>query len=254
MSASKVRDYSELLRNLEGCLNGAGQMISLGKICEGDRNHEFRKIVLGKKNSRKVLISAGIHGDEPAGVATVCEFLRTRCYEPYLDYWELTILPCLNPTGYESGKRENFMGSDLNRMFKSPVPPQEVLFAQSVFNQTYDLTLELHEDTDSSGYYLYQKVRSGFGVGPGRVILNAVSELMPINMNSEVDGFPASQGLLDRLKEPEDMEWWPMALYALSKGVGCCLTLETATLHPVSTRVKAHLMAIRQALDFFRGR
>jgi predicted deacylase len=30
------------------------------------------KFVLGEGNQRKALISAGIHGDEPSGVETIC--------------------------------------------------------------------------------------------------------------------------------------------------------------------------------------
>ncbi len=251
MTVDRIRDYPSLLTRLDNCLDGTGKTISIGEFPGPGRKYDCRKIVLGKGNPLRVLISAGIHGDEPAGVETVCEFLESERYKKYLDRWEFTILPCLNPSGYELGGRENHREQDLNRLFKSEDPPPEVVFAKSVFVHSYTLTLELHEDTESPGYYLYQKTSPELEEGPGRPLLNSVKEIMPINMDSDIDGTEACEGLIDRLKGPEDMEWWPMALFAVSRGAECCLTLESAMKFPMETRISAHLRAVQKALDFF---
>ena len=36
------------------------------------KEYSLVKFVLGEGNQRKALISAGIHGDEPSGVETIC--------------------------------------------------------------------------------------------------------------------------------------------------------------------------------------
>lgn len=209
------------------------------------------KIVLGKGNSSRVLISAGIHGDEPGGVESLLSFLQNKHYSPYLEKWEITLLPCINPHGYEFGTRENHEGKDLNRLFKVDKPPTEVSFAQSILSTPYELTIELHEDNESTGYYLYQKGINAKDDELGFKILEEIKDVMPINLNDEIDGSSADRGVVGKNIDISTMDWWPMALYGLSKGVERCLTLETASQFDMATRVDAHLIAIKTALNYF---
>jgi murein peptide amidase A len=212
------------------------------------------KLVLGKGNPRRVLISAGIHGDEPAGIETILYFLENNQYSPYINNWEITLLPCINPYGYEFGIRENHEEKDLNRLFKKAQSETEVSFAQSILSTPFELTIELHEDNESSGYYLYQK---GIDVKDDKIgfeIIDAIKNIMPINMDDEIDGTSADQGVIGKAINMSKMDWWPMALYGLSKGVERCLTLETASQFDMAIRVDAHLTAIKTALNFFSNK
>ena len=212
------------------------------------------KIVLGKGNPRRVLISAGIHGDEPGGIESLLSFLNNNHYSPYIDLWEFTFLPCINPHGYEFGTRENHEGKDLNRFFKEDEPPVEVSFVQSILNTPFDLTIELHEDYESAGYYLYQKGVDAKDDALGFEILDAIKHIMPINLNDEIDGSSAVQGVIGKGIDISTMDWWPMALYGLLKGVSRCLTLETASHFDMATRANAHLTAIKTALNYFSNK
>ena len=49
-----------------------------------------------------------------------------------------------------------------------------------LLNLTFDLTLELHEDNESSGYYLYQKERNPNNQHLGVEILKSIEKIMPI--------------------------------------------------------------------------
>ena len=49
---------------------------------------------------------------------------------------------------------------DLNREFKSEHPPPEVRFMQPLVSGRYELSLDLHDDVDSAGYYLHQTLNS----------------------------------------------------------------------------------------------
>jgi len=219
-----------------------------------DKKYSLAKFVLGEGNRRKGLISAGIHGDEPAGVETLCAFIENNKFEKFADEWELTFLPCLNPYGYEYGSRENYEGKDLNRLFKENPPPAEVAFAKSVLETPYELTIELHEDFMSPGYYLYQKGCQPEDDDLGGKIIRAVENIMPINLNSVIDGNPAQGGIMIPENDFNSMDWWPMALYSFSKGSKMCLTLETATRFSMDVRVEAHLAAIDTALNCFSGK
>jgi murein peptide amidase A len=209
------------------------------------------KIILGRGNPRRVLISAGIHGDEPGSVESLLSFLENKNYLPYLDHWEITLLPCINPYGYEFGTRENHQGKDLNRLFKEDESITEVSFAQSIFNSPFELTIELHEDNESTGYYLYQKGIDAKDEELGYEILDAIKNIMPINLNDEIDGHSADRGIVGKDIDFSTMDWWPMALYGLSKGVKRSLTLETASHFDMETRVNSHLAAIKTALNYF---
>ncbi len=212
------------------------------------------KIVLGKGNPRRVLISAGMHGDEPGGMESLLSFLQDEHYLSYINHWEITLLPCINPHGYEFGTRENHEGKDLNRLFKETQPPTEVFFAQSVLSTPFELTIELHEDNESAGYYLYQKGVDAKDDELGFKILDAIKNIMPINLDDEIDGSSADQGVIGKSIDISKMDWWPMALYGLSKGVKRCLTLETASQFNMATRVDAHLTAIKTALNYFSNK
>jgi murein peptide amidase A len=212
------------------------------------------KIVLGKGNPRRVLISAGIHGDEPGSVESLLSFLENNNYSPYINHWEITLLPCINPYGYEFGTRENHQGKDLNRLFKGDDPPTEVSFAQAIFNTPFELTIELHEDNETTGYYLYQKGIDVKDDELGYEILDAIKSIMPINLDDEIDGSSADRGVIGKDIDISTMDWWPMALYGLSKGTKRCLTLETASHFAMTTRVNAHLTAIKTALNYFSNK
>src|SRR5262245_31295924 len=56
-----------------------------------------------------VYISAGIHGDEPAGPLAIRELLKENRWPANANFW---ICPCLNPSGFELHQRENAEGVD----------------------------------------------------------------------------------------------------------------------------------------------
>ena len=57
-------------------------------------------------------LSAGIHGDEPAGPLALLELIRSRMLPRDID---LTVCPVLNPRGLHANDRHNTEGIDLNR-------------------------------------------------------------------------------------------------------------------------------------------
>lgn len=254
MKHPPVRQFDDILVRLKASLNPVGELTEVDTLPAGNREYPLIKIVLGKGNPRRILISGGIHGDEPSGVETICAFLEAKFYKNFLDDWEFTLLPCINPSGFEVGTRNNQDGIDLNRMFKEVTPPKEVNFVKAVLDQPYDLDLELHEDVDSSGYYLYQKDQSAVLSPLGRAILDRVESIHPLNLAEEIEEMPADRGLLSRLSEPDEMEWWPMALHAYTRGCSHIFTLESSPALPLAVRVNAHLLAIQTAIQQMEGK
>ena len=226
-------------------------ILTLGEISAEGKTYPLFKVVVGKSNSRRALISAGIHGDEPGGVETIIEFLETKRYLKFIHDWEITLLPCLNPWGYDNDTRENHEGKDLNREFKSFSPPQEVKLIQPVFQEPFDLALELHDDAESKGYYLYVKGNDGNELKLGHKILKEVEKIMPLNLNTKIDGKPADHGVIERGCGEENGGCWPMAVYTLVHGSKACLTLEASAFFPRELQVISHATAIEAALKNF---
>ena len=245
----KKRNFSKILGRLNSALTNITQIATLGYINTSNDVYPFLKITLGHGNSTRALISAGIHGDEPAGVETICSFIETGRYKPHLNHWELVMLPCINPYGFEYNTRENQNKKDLNRLFKVESPPLEVQLAQSTIKQSYfDLSIELHEDYDSYGYYLFQKSNKPDGLELGLKIIESVKEIIPINLNERIDEMRAEKGIIRRIKNINEMKWWPMAAYSLAMKSGHCFTLESPTKLHLTKRVNAHLNALDKAL------
>jgi hypothetical protein len=250
MKPTELRKYSALVRRVRSVVSADHEAsLCLHAITAAGMTYELMRVVLGKGASRRVVLSAGIHGDELAGVEALCEWLETRASAKFLQSWDITLLPCINPWGYEHGTRENAEGHDLNREFNSAHPPQEVLFVQSVLQQRFDLSLELHADSESTGYYLYETAQPGAGIGYR--ILERIHTSMPVNLDATIDGKSANGGVIVRPREPGTLTWWPMAVYGFAHGIPCSLTLEAGR-SPLKIQVQAHLDAIEAALDLCR--
>ena len=100
-----------------------------------------------------ILLSTGIHGDEPAGPLAALAFLESG---PPSDFnWLIT--PLLNPTGIALGTRENAAGLDLNRDYGQAQSPEiQAHLAWLAQQRCPDLFISLHEDYDATGFYLYE--------------------------------------------------------------------------------------------------
>ena len=208
---------------------------------------------------KSVVLSAGIHGDEPAGVETILRFLEGGWggFDKGIRKWDrkyrFTVFPCTNPTGYESGKRENDMGTDLNRKFGSKNPPEEVSIIQSaVEGRRLDLYMDLHEDIDGEGFYLYEVLRKGSN-NFAEEIIKDISGKYPIDSRERIDGFPNCGGVICPQKEGKRFHVkrndLPLPLYLHLHGTPHCFTFESPAQFPVEERIEMHLMAIEAVLS-----
>ena len=104
--------------------------------------------------ARRVYISAGIHGDEPAGPLALLRLVRA---DHWPDQCEFLLCPALNPYGLAHNQRVNRDGLDLNRQYLKPVAPEVVSHCAWLTEQgRFDLALCLHEDWEAKGFYLYE--------------------------------------------------------------------------------------------------
>ncbi len=94
----------------------------------------------------RVLVTAGVHGDEPGGVAAAMHLLEGYLDDVVRGSIELTFIPVVNPKGFASARRRNGDGIDLNRSFKDSGRRHDEaqLVASYLADKSFDLAIDLH--------------------------------------------------------------------------------------------------------------
>jgi predicted deacylase len=185
-----------------------------------------------KGDSEPILISAGHHGDEPAGPLAVLDYISEYC-ETDNNNFDLTIFPLVNPDGYEHDTRTNANGVDLNRdyfEFKQP----ETRALKSSAASSYFMALDIHEAPPLDiGFYLLESIpKEKDDLELGDQIISQVSK------NFDIDEPGVRRTIL---KGSSRYYWSNLGAYAL--------TFETPGLWKLEDRIKAHKLAIKEALD-----
>ena len=112
---------------------------------------------------KRILIVAGIHGDEPSGPHAALSALLDPVFKKRIARAGVVfnIVPLANPSGTMRGTRKTINGHDVNRCF-SDEPQHNEPFECTAFRnflknirQPYDLLLSLHEDPGYDAFYLY---------------------------------------------------------------------------------------------------
>ncbi|MEI9961287.1 MAG: succinylglutamate desuccinylase/aspartoacylase family protein [Limisphaerales bacterium] len=109
-----------------------------------------KPVVSNQKPAVRIYISAGIHGDEPAGPMTALKLLQENNWPANAEVW---LLPCLNPIGFVLNSRENDGRKDLNRDYRHLETGEVTAHIRWLERQPrFDVYLCLHEDGESNGF------------------------------------------------------------------------------------------------------
>jgi len=206
----------------------------------------FRRTRL-KKSRIKVGIFATIHGDEPAGLHGLIDFLEALVKNPELgkDY-DLRIYPLCNPSGFVDGTRHSRSGLDLNREFwKNSTEPEVRLLEKELLTQHFAGTIALHSDDTSDGVY-------GFAKGATltehllKPSLAVAAHLLPTNLSAQIDGFHAVEGIIRGgypgiLAVPPDLQPTPFEII-----------LETPALAPMDLQREVFVLSLSSILEQYR--
>jgi len=128
---------------------------------------------IGAHRRRQIMISAGVHGDEPVTPWALLDIVRRGLLDSRYGYM---LWCCVNPTGYEDGMRENVDRVDINRTFCVPETKsvEAKLISSICSKMTFSLALDLHEDTEAEGFYCYEATRDASVRRIGNTILKRI--------------------------------------------------------------------------------
>lgn len=198
------------------------------------------------RNPKRVYLSTGIHGDEPAGPLAALKLIQENRWPENLDLW---FCPCLNPIGFTLNTRENANGIDLNREYLDPVAEEIKAHIKWLERQpNFDLSLLMHEDWESHGFYLYEQ-NPDARVSLAEPMIDAISKVCPIDPNEIIEDRPAKNGIIRPSLDPRLRLKWPEAFYMINYKTRLSYTLEGPSDYPVSTRMDALVTAVRTAVD-----
>ena len=225
-----------------------------------------------------VLVTGGVHGYETSGVQGAIRFLQTEAAN-YSDHFNLVVLPCISPWGYETINRWNPQALDPNRNFTAASPVAE---SAAVVNFLQQLSLpvlahiDLHETTDSDnsefrpakaardgevntnwdipdGFYLVgdsEKPVADFQQAINLAV-SQVTQIAPADANNCLIGEPISQpGVVN----------YPKKSLGLCGGVTDAPYVTTTEVYPDSPNaspeqcIMAQVAAIVAALEFLKNK
>jgi hypothetical protein len=112
----------------------------------------------------------------------------------------------------------------------------------------YAISLLLHEDWETKGFYMYELNRTPKPL-LGPKVLAAVEPICGVDHSPVIEGMLAAHGLITRPIEGfEERPLWPEALWLVLNRTDRNMTLEAPSAQPLEPRVAAHCAAVRTAV------
>lgn len=114
------------------------------------KGKEICRLKIGTGN-RSILITGGVHGDEPAGRESVLRKLRDVAYNEsgeytqYLSKYTIHFVPTVNPDGRELGRRHNGQNIDINRDTILLATPEGNMLISLMNDIKPDIHVDFHE-------------------------------------------------------------------------------------------------------------
>jgi hypothetical protein len=245
-SSWRTSRYTELVQRLERLDQDTFSVEEIGTL---EDYLIFLVRTKPAKGKTEVLLTAGIHGDEPAGPEAVMAAMESGFLKKWAGKFNFTIIPCINPTGYDLGTRENENGVDINRSFDNAKVYESSSVKKFLTGKRFDLFIEFHEDWEYDGYYLYELAKDGKKFGK-KIIEKLKKGKFPIH-NGVADGRDTVNGIVETGKSmpPPEIAAKVMALYVSARHADHIITSETPSKLNIESRIKMHLTVLETALE-----
>ncbi len=221
---------------------------------------------MGDAAAPAVSIHAGVHGDERAAPWALLSIVRDGLLDPRFAY---RMWPCLNPTGYAAGTRANAEGDDINRSFsRGGTTPESRAVLTANRDRQFVLALDLHEDFEATGCYVYEPLRRGFAPYFSDGVVRSLDDAgIPVqsfggdafDLGAPPDAdvtemYRLERGivLVDYEREFAVFPGLPSSIALIYRGTPAALTFESPRPRPWEERIAAHRVAATAILSMLR--
>ena len=242
-----MRDYTEITE----CLKRLDVPTTLLGTVHGYPVHQICLAASSAQTARQVFITGGMHGDEPAGVETVLQFLE-RDNTPLLKDFSFLAIPCINPYGYVHNTRETRGGIDINRAFETDDVAEVAIVRKALGQTQFSLAVDFHEDYDATGFYLYEGKRDEKYIGPDlAAAAKTIGPVDPEDTDTDKEAPNLAEGVYKVATSWGTQGLTPYLLHFHSEHV---IISETPTVWQLEQRVALHLTILGTALDIISGK
>ena len=234
-----MRDYTEITERLKH-LDLPIELLGTA------HNYPIYQIHLASsaETAKHILITGGVHGDEPAGVEAVLQFLE-RDNTALLNKFSFLIIPCINPYGYVHNTRETINDIDINRAFETEGVAEVAIVKAALGETQFSLAIDFHEDYDANGFYLYEGKRDAQYIGPELAIAaKAIGSIDPEDPGEDAPDL--AEGVYKVATSWGTQGLAPYLLHFHSEHV---IISETPTVWHLKQRAALHLTILDTALD-----
>ena len=202
-------------------------------------------------SSRRILIIAGIHGNEIAGPLAIPRLLGDMVKEPTDLYkkWDTKIITIANPVGFAHQSRYTYSGRDVNRDFKRFKTKEALVLKNVLLEYKPDLLLPLHEGPQKGCFFILR--------GTGKDLIGDTLERLEKN-NITL----ATSGYMHNSLKPKGLQkegFWiklfvkifninTLETFAEDHGISA-ITIETPWAGDnIEERIRAHFIMIKEVI------
>lgn len=244
-SGGNCHDYKFLIKRWRILSKQTG--LKLRKFTEVDHFPCYEVASEHQDYNRGIYISAGIHGDEPAGTEALLSWAESR--KDLLKEIPVVIYPCFNPWGLMENSRFDSQSRDLNRQWDKEDSSVITEVIKRTAGIRFSLAVNLHEDYDANGIYLYEPPRRGSPDKLSSEILAAGQKYVAIDSRKKIEGRWARNGIIRPAKSSLPVEGLPEAAFLQNSRADRTFVFETPSEKDLSLRVKAQIAMLDQAIQ-----
>jgi hypothetical protein len=224
----------------------------LGAVRDGGADYPILSIhYRGSSAHNKILVVAGVHGNETAGLLAVPAILDLlEANRPEHRFSDVTIVAPANPMGVLYGSRYNGDGCDLNRDFHDPRTYEARVIRDFIAAQQPNMIVSLHEGPQD-GYLLVMTSEGSKQLAEAAV--RAVRERGFTLASSHFAGFALRTPGLSAEGGGTDFLKWALRLrtlgsFANSLGIGTYTTETSWSSDDFEGRVQPHVVTVEALL------
>jgi len=232
-------------------------LTNIGRIVYADFEAPFWYVVYRpfQANLKRVLVLAGAQGDAIAGVEYLLDLVRILAAAPPDSVaYDMDILPIVNPWGYVFNLPANRNGVEIASDFSTFDSPEARVVRQFLREKQYDLVIDLREDPDAAGFFVWQ-----YGLADENVSARIVSRIRSA-------GFPVENDANLILLKPRNgvvaAPMWGLTLlrltrrmtlagYVRQKASSVVYTVVTPQRLPLAERIAMQRIAVETLLSAY---